>query len=148
MAIYKHGRGFELRTSENKSSKQPTRLWVLTTLWLCLLTTVHKHKLKVSISCRWLYGEILLYVSECKLWSGSVQNSINIINWMICDLQAIAPLTDAAKRIQEAEESGKTLLEVCLIHMHYWPNMRSICLDFGQVFFFLHFWGARLSQCH
>ena len=38
---------------------------------------------------------------------------------MICDLQAIAPLTDAAKRIQEAEESGKTLLEVCLIHMRY-----------------------------
>lgn len=30
---------------------------------------------------------------------------------MICDLQAIAPLTDAAKS-QEAEESGKTLLEV------------------------------------
>ena len=55
---------------------------------------------------------------------------------MICDLQAIAPLTDAAKRIQEAEESGKTLLEVCLIPMHYRPNMRSICLDVGQVFFF------------
>ena len=56
---------------------------------------------------------------------------------MICDLQAIAPLTDAAKRIQEAEESGKTLLEVCLIPMHYCPNMRSICLDVGQdvVFF-------------
>ena len=29
---------------------------------------------------------------------------------MICDLQAIAPLTDAAKRIQEAEESGKTFV--------------------------------------
>ena len=56
---------------------------------------------------------------------------------MICDLQAIAPLTDAAKRIQEAEESGKTLLEVCLIHMRYWPNMRSICLMLAKsVFFF------------
>ena len=61
----------------------------------------------------WRYGEILLYVSECKLWSGSVDNSVNTINWMMCDLQAIAPLTDAAKRIQEVEESGKTLLEVC-----------------------------------
>ena len=84
----------------------------------------------------WLYGEILLYVSECKLWPGSVQNSVNIINWMICYLQAIAPLTDAAKS-QETEESGKTLLEV--IHMHYCPNMRSICLDVGQVIFFLAF---------
>ena len=55
---------------------------------------------------------------------------------MICDPQAIAPLTDAAKRIQEAEESGKTLPEVCLIPMHYCPNMKSICLDVGQVFFF------------
>ena len=54
---------------------------------------------------------------------------------MVCDPQAIAPLTDAAKRIQEAEESGKILLEVCLIHMHYCPNMRSICLDVGQVLY-------------
>ena len=137
-----------LRTNP-ASSPQDCEFEVLTTLWLCLPRTVHKHKVKVSILCRFLYGEILLYVSECKLWSDSVQKSVNIINWMICDLQAIAPLTDAAKRIQEAEESGKTLLEVCLIHMHYWPNMRSICLDVGQVFFFfLHFWGARLSQCH
>ena len=123
-----------LRTNP-ASSPQDCEFEVLTTLWLCLLRTVHKHKLKVSILCRFPYGEILLYVSDCKLWSGSVQNSVNIINWMICDLQAIAPLTDAAKRIQEAEESGKTLLEVCLIHMHYWPNMRSICLDVGQVIF-------------
>ena len=54
---------------------------------------------------------------------------------MVCETQAIAPLTDAAKRIQEAEESGKTSLEVCLIHMHYCPNMRSICLDVGQVLY-------------
>ena len=124
-----------LRTNP-ASSPQDCEFEVLTTLWLCLLRTVHKHKLKVSILCRFPYGEILLYVSDCKLWSGSVQNSVNIVNWMICDLQAIAPLTDAAKRIQEAEESGKTLLEVCLIHMRYWPNMRSICLMLAKSFFF------------
>ena len=124
-----------LRTNP-ASSPQDCEFEVLATLWLCFLRTVHKHKLKVSILCRFLYGEILLYIGECKLWSGSVQNWVNIINWMICDLQAIAPLTDAATRIQEAEESGKTLLEVCLIHMHYGPNMRPICLDVGQVLFF------------
>ena len=57
---------------------------------------------------------------------------------MICDLQAIAPLTDAAKRIQEAEESGKTLLEVCLIHALLTQHEVNL-LDVGQVFFFCTF---------
>ena len=136
-----------LRTNP-ASSPQDCKFEVLTTLWICLLRTVHKQKLKCScyvywvtvwgnsIVRQWMYCDLVQYIIQLILlteWSVSAGH---------CTSNRCSKKNPRSRRKWE-NITGGLFDSYALLSEHEvnlpgcWP---SIVLS--------HFWGARLSKCH